>query len=36
MRPQPGGLRRWVEVKWVFEVFEGYLVVVKMGLGEFR
>jgi len=29
-------LRRWVEVSWVFEVFGGYVGVVKMGLVEFR
>ncbi len=36
MRPQPVGPRRWVEVNWVFEVFGGYVEVVKMGLVEFR
>ena len=36
MRPQPVGLRQWVEVNWVFEVFGGYVEVVKMGLVEFR
>ena len=36
MRPQPVGLWRWVEVNWVFEVFGGYVGVVKMGLVGFR
>ena len=36
MRPQPVGLRRWVEVNWAFEVFGGYVEVEKMGLVEFR
>jgi len=35
-RPHPVGLRRWMEVSWVFEVFGGYVGVVKMGLVEFR